>query len=127
MTQIPQSQVVMVDLVNSTTDKFAKLIDDKAIGTTFSWIEFRDTTLLKIIEFSCGFLNYSDKELYLKTFNSRMAANGYLLKAVNSLEDKVEAWHEGDGHLQELHEYLSLTWQDYNHFVHGTPVYIKNK
>lgn len=34
-----------------------------------------------------------------------------------SIDDKIAAWHDGDGEGLELHEYLGWTWEAYCHWV----------
>lgn len=125
MTQPINRTETIVNMVSSMTDKFSALIAENTLGPKFSWIVFRDETLIKALEFSCGPLNTSEKALYQSTFNDRMVKNGYALREVNELDNQVDDWHNGQGAGQELHEYLSLSWADYNFFVHGTSVYVK--
>jgi len=33
------------------------------------------------------------------------------------LEARIDAWHNGDGEGQELHEYLGWTWEQYKNWV----------
>lgn len=33
------------------------------------------------------------------------------------LDERIDAWHNGDGDDLELHEYLGVSWQDYAAWV----------
>ncbi len=34
--------------------------------------------------------------------------------SIECIDEWVEAWHNGDGSTQELHEYLGMTWEEYS-------------
>lgn len=35
-------------------------------------------------------------------------------RTLNQIDDAVDAWHDGAGQGQELHEYLGMTWDEYS-------------
>ena len=33
------------------------------------------------------------------------------------LDDRIDAWHNGDGESKSLHEYLGWSWEQYKHWA----------
>ena len=46
---------------------------------------------------------------------------------LEAIDDKVEAWHEGDGDGLDLHEYLGMNWDEYAVWAKEPSVWARQK
>lgn len=125
MTIAQKDNESFVNAIRSMTEKFIVLYESKSVSQDFSWIKFREDTLLSAIQHSFGDLNKEEREQYDHVFNNVMNLHGYVHKKVSMFDDDVEVWHTTPSLNVELHEYLGIAWGDYSHFMFGLPVYSK--
>lgn len=45
---------------------------------------------------------------------------------MKTIDDKIEEWHNGAGADMELHEYLGMSWKEYQQFI-GRLVWTKEE